>query len=215
MKNPSKAVRITGGRSTSDFTPPETMRRRRDEFMKKVRPELVTTPFIQQMELEARGNDRSGHVAVSYVAHLAICQVWGGANRLDGVGRFFQGNREIPVQTWAYNLWFGAIRKGDIFDLQDVLPVPRCVVANTKNCVHRDHLGLVEPRTKFFIETHVATRQSIRRYCRDHRPSFNEPKFFEHLFGLPAARIARIITRLEGADDPLDLSSVSPVDKVG
>lgn len=166
--------------------------------------EAYRSEFLQQVHIPATR---------TMIDYLAECQVWTGAMR-NGHGVVRTNSREIPVQAYAFELYYGPIPERDLFSnkLHKVPMVARCVAALTKDCVHREHLGLNPARSshRWFRKLTLAERQKIRYVALDESLEGTLVPKLDGRWKLPLARIARIATFREGENDP-----PWPVDKVG
>lgn len=146
----------------------------------------------------------------TFLEYLAVCQTWTGRTRR-GQGVMEFNRRVIPIQEFAYELYYSPIPPRDPATGQAVKLVARCVAAGTPNCVHQNHLGLVRSGTPACPPLPLEQRQAAR--WRFHTDGVDlmavEPRG-----KMATARIARIVLRMEGPDDPI-LSCEQPVDKDG
>ena len=154
-----------------------------------------------------------------YLKHLAQCQVWTGKEDADGFGYLHVHGRKMQIQGYAFELYFAPVPVYDLANFGEVPQylVPRCVVAATKNCVHRDHIGIVHANSNYWRPTELETRSLIRRHAHADRSyqgnDFLSPAELALKFRMPEARVARILLGIEGSDDNGQIYTIQPVDK--
>ena len=145
----------------------------------------------------------------TFLEHLALCQVWMGT-KTKGRGVIGFNKRTMPIQEFAYELYFSPIPLRDPMTGETVKMVARCVAAGTPNCVHQNHLGLVRAGAVACPPLPPEQRQLVRQRFHTNGVDLEAPDRGK----LATARIARIVLRLEGPEDPV-MPCEQPVDKDG
>jgi hypothetical protein len=169
--------------SLQGYKPPAHIEEQRETFLRQVgRP--ATSTFLEQ---------------------IATCQPWLGTTRSGyGVIRFH--NQEMPIQAYAYELYYGPVPTIDPLDFKNrnrpTKMVARCVAAGTRNCVHQNHLGIIRAHTPPCPPLTLQERQAVRERFEREGGDLTVVRDLEGRGRLPLARIVRIATFLEGPNDP-------------
>lgn len=141
----------------------------------------------------------------TFLQHLAICQIWRGTQQ-DGRGVIRFSNMQRPIQAFAYELYYAPIPTTDPLDFKNrdtpVKMVARCVAAGTKDCVHKNHLAVVRAGTDPCPPLDLAERQFVRARYEAEGGELTLLRDLEGRGKLALARIARIVSFLEGPNDP-------------
>jgi hypothetical protein len=127
-----------------------------------------------------------------------------------GRGIITLDRRVMPIQEFAYELYFSPIPSCDPTESYGAPTkmVARCIAAGTPNCVHQNHLGLVRAGTPACPILPPEQRQLVRQRFHTDGVDLEAPDRGK----LATARIARIVLRLEGPEDPI-MPCEQPVDK--
>lgn len=178
--NPVRRVEGTGA-FRSHYKPAPHVLAYWPQFEAQVQPEPL-----------GRGND-------FFLKDLARCHIWTGKVDQSGKGFINIKGAKVNVQKFAYEYHFSLVPKFDYvsFGNTPVHMVARCVAAGTRNCVAKDHLGIIHAREPYCPPTTKEERAKLRwLYYHD---EVGQP--FEAMAisaRLPEARLARILVGLEG-----------------
>jgi hypothetical protein len=133
-----------------------------------------------------------------------------------GAGRFLVNRAWMPVQEYVLELHTGRplSYQSLVMHQAEATTVARCLAANTRNCVHRDHLGLVVARRPFWKETTLELRDSIRYHHAvgsEDRDNWVSSSNLAIKFRMNEGRVCRILTYLEGPADSRKIQRLPPV----
>lgn len=168
-----------------------------------------THPYVEKLRFKFYEQIHQPHTT-TFLEHLATCQVWRG-RQVRGHGVITFNKRQMPIQEFAYELYYSPIPHRDPLTHEVTKMVARCVAAGTPNCVHQNHLGLVPAGTQPCPPLSLELRQVVRRHFHEDGLDLMAP---EPRGKMAKARVARIVLRIEGPDDPV-LPCEQPVDNGG